>query len=177
MVDDKFDKINVSNIALGHHYMTSVNITLIDNVIDINEGDISNEKGEIINNSTSIKEHLETSKQARYNSRYLHNRNYNTVDKENASAKINKTDIVHIAKKDRIIPMEKIEMTSSDKRHDKRTMKSIVDLHLKENTYNIKRDDADTVSKHSEVEAFTNSDYGIMIMTEGKKESDEENKK
>ena len=35
----------------------------------------------------------------------------------------------------------------------------------------------DTVSNHSEVAAFTNSDYGIMIMTEGKKESDEENKK
>ena len=79
MVDDKFDKINVSNIALGHHYMTSVNITLIDNIIDINEGDISNEKGVIINNITSNKEHLETSKQARYNSRYLHNRNYNSI--------------------------------------------------------------------------------------------------
>ena len=35
----------------------------------------------------------------------------------------------------------------------------------------------DTVSNHSEVAAFTNSDYGIMIMTEGNKESDKENEK
>ena len=67
-------------------------------------------------------------------------------------------------------------MITNDKRHDNQKMKFIIDLHLKEHTYNVKRDSADTVSNHSEVAAFTNSDYGIMIMTEGDKESDEENK-
>ena len=62
-----------------------------------------------INNITSNKDHLETSKQARYNSRYLHNRNYNTIVRENASTNINKPDIVYNAKKDRIIPMAKIK--------------------------------------------------------------------
>ena len=166
---------NVSNIALGHDYMTSVNLTLNDNLININEGDISNEKGEIINNSTSIKEDLETNKQARYNSRYLHNRNYHTIVRENASAEINMTDIVHNAKKDRIIPMTNIEMATSKKCHDNKAMIYIVDLHLKEHTYTVKGGSMDTVSNHSEVAAFINSDYEIMIMTEGDKESDEEN--
>ena len=62
VVDDKFDNNNVSNIELGNDYMTSVNITQTDNIININEGDISNEKGVIINNITSNKENLETSK-------------------------------------------------------------------------------------------------------------------
>ena len=78
-VNDKFDNKNGSNIAMGNNYITSVNITLNDNVININECDISNESGVFINNITSNKDHLETSKQARYNSRYLHNRNYNSI--------------------------------------------------------------------------------------------------
>ena len=64
---------HVSNIAMGSDYTTSVNTTLNDNATNINKGDISNEKGVIINNIISNKDHLETSKQARYNSRYLHN--------------------------------------------------------------------------------------------------------
>ena len=63
-------------------------------------------------------------------------------------------------------------MTTSDKRHDNQTMKFIIDLHLKEHTYNVKRDSTDTVNNHSEVAAFTNSDYEIMIMIEGDKESE-----
>ena len=66
-------------------------------------------------------------------------------------------------------------MATSDKRHDNKAIQSIVELNLNEHTYTVKRDSVDTVSNHSEVAAFTNSDYGIMIMTEGDKESDKEN--
>ena len=83
--------------------MPSVNLTLNDNLININEGDISNEKGVLIHNIISNKDHLETSKQARYNLLYLHNRNHNTIVWEDVSEKINNTTLDYNVENGRLI--------------------------------------------------------------------------
>ena len=67
-------------------------------------------------------------------------------------------------------------MATSDKRYDSQTLQSTLDLHSKEHNYNVTRDSADKIINNYEVAVFTNSEYGSMIIKEGEKESDEENK-
>ena len=68
-------------------------------------------------------------------------------------------------------------MATSNKSYDNQALNSTLDLHSEEYTYNVTRNTADKVITNYDVAVFTNSEYGSMIIKDGKKESDEENEK
>ena len=73
-------------------------ITLNNNAINSNKGGRSNEIGGSINDNTSHITTVGESKHARCSSLYLNNITYNTIVQEDASAKVNNTNIVYNAK-------------------------------------------------------------------------------
>ena len=58
--------------------------------------------------------------------------------------------------------------------YDNQTMKSIVDILSKKQSYNVAKDNEDTVNNNSKEVGFSNSAGGSNIIQEDDKESDEE---
>ena len=58
--------------------------------------------------------------------------------------------------------------------YDNQTMKSIVDILSKKQSYNVAKDNEDTVNNNSKEVGFSNSADGSNIIQEDDKESDEE---
>ena len=67
----------VSNIIiLGNDYSLGTEIKVNDDIINFQDGDISNEIGVFINNNTRYNEIIETSKKENDSSLYFYNRKY-----------------------------------------------------------------------------------------------------
>ena len=136
VVEGEVDNKVASNITLRNDYF-----------LIFQDGDISNEKGMFITNNTRSNENLETSKKESDSSLYSYNRKYNQSVRTDASANINKTNIVYHAMKDRLIALADIYKVISEKSYNKQAMNSNLNIPLEEHNDNIKakRDENENV--------------------------------